>query len=114
MKEILKIILKMPKEKLGNRWFMRHIFKTLVIPHIHYCSQHWRPVDGDGTCSLEKLQHDFFKKDTRINRNELLGMSETYEYDIYAKKTRFIQSNICMEDTRKGSPKLWHQPSARI
>ena len=43
MKEILKIILKMPKEKLGgilrifntrNRWFMRHIFKTLVIPHI--------------------------------------------------------------------------------
>ena len=43
-----------------NKWFMKHLFKTLVIPHIDYCSQLWMPVDGAGICSLEK--HDFFKK----------------------------------------------------
>ena len=38
------------------------MFKSLVIPHIDYCSQLWMPVDGAGIHSLEKLQFDFFKK----------------------------------------------------
>ena len=41
---------------------MRHMFKSLVIPHIDYCSQLWMPIDGAGIHSLEKLQYDFFKK----------------------------------------------------
>ena len=63
--------LKKARQKLGwilrtfnsrNKWFMRHMFKSLVIPHIDYCSQLWMPIDGAGIHSLEKLQYDFFKK----------------------------------------------------
>ena len=45
-----------------NTWFMKHLFKTLVIPHIDYCSQLWLPIDGASILSLEKVQCDFFKK----------------------------------------------------
>ena len=45
-----------------NKWFMRHMFKSLVLPHIDYSSQLWMPVDGTNIHSLEKLQSDFFKK----------------------------------------------------
>ena len=38
------------------------MFKTLVLPHIDFCSQLWMPVDCAGVLSLEKLQFDFFKK----------------------------------------------------
>ena len=63
--------LKKARQKMGwilrtfnsrNKWFMRQMFKSLVIPHIDYCSQLWMPVDGAGIHSLEKLQFDFFKK----------------------------------------------------
>ena len=43
-------------------WFMKHMFKSLVLPHIDYCSQLWMPVDAANIQSLEKLQSDFFKK----------------------------------------------------
>ena len=75
MKQISKTIYKKTlakaRQKLGwilrtfktrNKWFMRHLFKTLVIPHIDYCSQLWMPVDGAGILRLEKLQYDFFRK----------------------------------------------------
>ena len=41
---------------------MRHMFKTLVMPHLHYCSQLWLPVDAAGILKLEKVQFDFLKK----------------------------------------------------
>ena len=44
-----------------NKWFMKHMFKNLVLSHIDYCSQLWMPVDADNIHSLEKLQWDFFK-----------------------------------------------------
>ena len=31
-----------------NKWIMRHLFKTLVIPYLDCCSQLWMPVDGAG------------------------------------------------------------------
>ena len=43
-------------------WFMRHMFKTLVMPHLGYCSQLWLPIDAAGILKLEKVQFDFFKK----------------------------------------------------
>ena len=70
-KDHIEKALRKARQKLGwilrsfksrNKWFMKHLFKTLVIPHIDYCSQLWMPVDGAGICSLEKLQHDFFRK----------------------------------------------------
>ena len=59
--------LRKARQKLGwilrtfnsrNKWFMRHMFKSLLIPHIDYCSQLWMPIDGAGIHSLEKLQYD--------------------------------------------------------
>ena len=41
---------------------MKHMYKTLVMPHIDYCSQLWMPIDAAGILSLEKVQFDFFKK----------------------------------------------------
>ena len=38
------------------------MFRSLVLPHIDYCSQLWMPVDGANVHSLEKLKSDFFKK----------------------------------------------------
>ena len=70
----LEKALKKARQKLGwilrtffsrNTWFMKHMFKTLVMPHIDYCSQLWMPVDGAGVLSLEKLQYDFFKENSR-------------------------------------------------
>ena len=43
-------------------WFMKHMFKTLVMPHLDYCSQLWLPVDAAGILKLEKVQFDFLKK----------------------------------------------------
>ena len=48
--------------KSKRKWFMRHMFKSLVIPHLDYCSQLWMPVNGAGIHTLEKVQMDFFKK----------------------------------------------------
>ena len=45
-----------------NTWFMKHMFKTLVVPHLDYCSQLWMPIDASGIQSLEKVQYDFFKR----------------------------------------------------
>ena len=45
-----------------NTWFMKHMLKTLVMPHIDFCSQLWMPVDAAGVLTLEKIQYDFFKK----------------------------------------------------
>ena len=45
-----------------NTWFMKHMLKTLVMPHIDFCSQLWMPIDAAGVLTLEKIQFDFFKK----------------------------------------------------
>ena len=37
-----------------NKWFMRHLFKSLVLPHIDYCSQVWMPVVGVNIHNIEK------------------------------------------------------------
>ena len=41
---------------------MKQIYKSLVIPHLDYCSQLWMPVDISEIEKIEKLQRDFFRK----------------------------------------------------
>ena len=69
--EHLEKAVRKARQKLGwimrtfrsrQKWFMRHLFKSLVIPHLDYCSQLWMPVKGAGIHSLEKVQSDYFKK----------------------------------------------------
>ena len=41
---------------------MRTLLKTLVLPHVDYCSQLWSPSKGSDLLKLEKIQKDFFNK----------------------------------------------------
>ena len=41
---------------------MRHMFNTIVQPHIDYCSQLWMPQEGQNLEKIEKLLRDFTKK----------------------------------------------------
>ena len=41
---------------------MKQMYKSLVIPHLDYCSQLWMPVEISEIEKLEKLQRDYFRK----------------------------------------------------
>ena len=45
-----------------NPQFMRHMFNSLVQPHIDYCSQLWMPQEGQQLEKIEKLLRDFSRK----------------------------------------------------
>ena len=42
-----------------ENWFMKHIFNSLVQPHIDYCSQLWLPNKAGEIEKIEKLLKDF-------------------------------------------------------
>ena len=41
---------------------LRHMFNTLVQPHIDYCSQLWMPQEGQHPDKIEKLLRDYTRK----------------------------------------------------
>ena len=41
---------------------MKHMFNTLVQPHIDYCSQLWMPQEGLNLEKVENLLRDFTRK----------------------------------------------------
>ena len=41
---------------------MKTLFKSLIVPHVDYCSQLWMPIKSTQIQIIEKLQKDFFKK----------------------------------------------------
>ena len=43
-------------------FFMKQIFKTLILPHIDYTSQLWCPIKATEILKIEKLQKDFFNR----------------------------------------------------
>ena len=45
---------------------MKQLFKSLVTPHLDYCSQLWMPADIPEIEKIEKLQRDFFRKVTEL------------------------------------------------
>ena len=40
--------------------FKKQLYKSLVLPHLDYCSQLWMPVEIPQIEPIEKLQRDFF------------------------------------------------------
>ena len=42
--------------------FMKTIFKSLILPHIDYCSQLWMPLKATGIQEIEKLQKYFMNR----------------------------------------------------
>ena len=43
-------------------WFLRHMWNSLIQPHIDYCSQLWAPGEGGELQKIEKLLKDFTAK----------------------------------------------------
>jgi hypothetical protein len=64
-------VVKKVRQKIGwvlrtfyNRspMFMKTMWKTLILPHIDYCSQLWCPTKPGNIAKIEKLQRDFFNR----------------------------------------------------
>ena len=47
---------------------LKHLFKSLVIPNIDYCSQLYMPVQPKGIEKIEKLQMDYLKKNPYLKK----------------------------------------------
>ena len=45
-----------------DQHFLRHMFNTLIQPHIDYCSQLWSPQEGPQLDKIEKLLKNFTAK----------------------------------------------------
>jgi hypothetical protein len=45
-----------------DQQFLRHMFNTLIQPHIDYCSQLWTPEEGPQLDKVEKLLKNFTSK----------------------------------------------------
>ena len=45
-----------------NAGFMKILYKSLIVPHVDYCSQLWMPIQATQIQSIEKLQKDFLNK----------------------------------------------------
>ena len=43
-------------------WFLRHMWNSLIQPHIDYCSQLWTPDDQESIKSIEGVQMNFISK----------------------------------------------------
>ena len=41
---------------------MRQMFKSLVQPHLDFCSQLWSPSEGPNLVKVEKVLRDFTKR----------------------------------------------------
>ena len=69
---------------------LKHLFKSLVIPNIDYCSQLYMPVQPKGIEKIEKLQMDYLKKNSISEKNELLGNIIQYENAFPPKEARKV------------------------
>ena len=45
-----------------NAGFMKTLYKTLIVPHVDYCSQLWMPIQATQILNREKLQEDFLNR----------------------------------------------------
>ena len=63
-------IIKKARQKVGwilrsfhsrNINFLKHMYKSLVTPHIDYCSQLWMPTESKDIEKIEKVQRDFLR-----------------------------------------------------
>ena len=52
-----------------NTLLMKTLFKTLVVPHIDYCSQLWMPIKPVEILKIEKLQKDFLNRIPALRGN---------------------------------------------
>ena len=66
--QIIKVVKKV-RQKTGwilrtfysrNQELMKTLYKSLVVPHVDYCSQLWMPTKAINIQAIEKLQKDFF------------------------------------------------------
>ena len=70
-KEHIENICKKARQKCGLLFksfysrkpdFLKHMFNSLVQPHIDYCSQLWMPVEGQHLDKVEKVLKKIYKE----------------------------------------------------
>ena len=49
-------------------WFLRHMWNSLIQPHIDYCSQLWAPEEGGELQKIEKLLKDYTAKIPEVSK----------------------------------------------
>ena len=63
-------VVKKARQKMGwilrsfHNWkmyFMKHMLKNLVTPHVDYNSQLWMPIECNEIEKIEKIKRDFFR-----------------------------------------------------
>ena len=88
-----------------NTQFLKQVFKSLVQPHIDYCSQLWTPLEGP---NLEKVEKGLFQEDSGAKRNELLAEAGEVGHELGAEKAGEIPDDICVESNPWGGSQLWN------
>ena len=93
---------------------MKTLFKTLVVPHIDYCSQLWMPVKPVEILKIERLQKDFLNRIPALRGNnywqklKILKMislqrrQERYRIIYIWKILEGIAPNCGIENTKPG------------
>ena len=87
--------------------FLKQMFKSLVQPHIDYCSQLWMPQEGANMAKIEKGSERFFEKGSWIKKSVLLGKIAINGDEFDAKKTGKISNNLHLENNGGFCAKLW-------
>ena len=85
--------------------FLKQVFKSLVQPHLDYCSQLWAPLEGPDLEKVERVLRDFSRKIP-----ELRGMNYWERLERLAmnsEQRRLERSNyLCLEDNPWSGAKL--------
>ena len=83
------------------------MFKSLVQPHLDYCSQLWSPQEGPQMEKIEKSIEGFHKKNSRIPGAELLAKAWENPTELRTKKDGEVQNNLHLENHEWSGAKLW-------
>jgi hypothetical protein len=82
---------------------MKHMYKTLVVPHLDYGSQLWLPIDAAGIVSLEKVQYDFFRKIPEMREKTYWECLDNMKIISTQRRMEMYRILYCWK-----SLKMWH------
>ena len=69
---------------------MRSVFKTLVLPHLDYCSQFWSPCKATIILKLEKVQKNFLRRFPSLRNQSYWTQLETLKlFSIQRRHERY-------------------------
>ena len=71
-------------------FLMKSVFKTLVLPHLDYCSQLWAPCKATEILKLEKVQKNFLRRIPCLRNQSYWSQLETLKmFSIQRRHERY-------------------------